>query len=216
MFRRTLSEEKDFAHEGEFYTVRGARSGLRPAPQGELLSFGGSSPAGLELAARYAEVYAIAPLPLTATRLRIAEVRAAAAAHGRSLRIWRPVGLVLGRTDEQARARARRVGEDAVRLSTAGHGSRHLEAVQLDRDRERGRSVTGPGVAEITAYVRRSLAAAFVGSPGTVADRIDWLRSAGVDIVQLDTPVETDEDRSLRRELVTLLRNGRTQRRRGW
>ncbi|MFE2491626.1 hypothetical protein ACFXI6_50995 [Streptomyces mirabilis] len=74
----------------------------------------------------------------------------------------------------------------------------------------------GPGPAEITAYIRRSLAAAFVGSPRTVADRIDWLRSTGIDIVQLDTPVETDEDRSLRRELLTLLRTGRAHGRRGW
>ncbi|MFE2067671.1 LLM class flavin-dependent oxidoreductase [Streptomyces sp. NPDC059467] len=216
VFQRALTEEKDFSFEGEFYTLRGARSGLRPEPRGELVSFGGSSPEGLELAARYAEVYAVAPMPLTATRLRVAEIRAAAARHGRSLRIWRPVGLVLAPDDEQARAKARRIADDAVRLSTAAHSSRWTEAVQLDRDRERGRSVPGPGPAEITAYIRRSLAAAFVGSPHTVADRIDWLRTAGIDIVQLDTPVETAEDRSLRRELVTLLRTGRTQGRRGW
>ncbi|MFD7057076.1 hypothetical protein ACFWBS_54815 [Streptomyces mirabilis] len=49
-----------------------------------------------------------------------------------------------------------------------------------------------------------------------MADRIDWLRSTGIDIVQLDTPMETDEDRSLRRELLTLLRTGRAHGRRGW
>lgn len=216
VFHRALGEEKDFHHEGEFYTVRGAWSGLRPEPRAELVSFGGSSPEGLELAARHAEVYAIAPLPLTATRWRVAEVRAAAAAHGRSLRIWRSVRLVLGRTDEQAQDRVRLIREDAVRLGTAAYGSRLAEAVALDRDRERGRSVPGPDAAEITAYVHRSLAAAFVGSPRTVAGRIERLRSAGVDIVQLDTPVETDEDRSLRREVVTLLRTGREHRRRGW
>lgn len=161
-------------------------------------------------------MYAVAPLPLTATRLRVAEIRAAAARHGRSLRVWRSVGLVLAPTDEQALDKARRIADDAVRPSTATDSARWTEAVQLDRDRERARSVPGPGPAEITAYIRRSLAAAFMGSPPTVADRIDWLRTAGIDMVQLDTSVETEEDRSLRRELVTLLRTGRTHGRRGW
>ncbi|MCU7822009.1 LLM class flavin-dependent oxidoreductase [Kitasatospora sp. DSM 101779] len=222
VFRRYLAADEDIDHDGEFYRVHGARPGLRPDPGGELLSFGGSSPQGVALAARYADVYAVSPLPLPDTRRRIAEVRAAAAGHGRTLRIWRHVTVVLDDTDEAARERVRRLRRDALRL-TAGPGAhRFAEAVQLDRDRERGRAEpwrdgTG-GADQVAAFVRRSLAAAHAGSPDTVADRIGLLRSAGVDIVQLDLPAETDHDRELRRALVARLRHGTRipAARRGW
>ncbi|MER6913511.1 LLM class flavin-dependent oxidoreductase [Streptomyces sp. NPDC000594] len=209
LFRRGLTERRGFDHRGEFYQVRDARPGVWPRPGGELISFGGSSPEGVRLAARFAEVYAVAPGPLPTTRRRIAEARTAAAEHGRTLRIWRHVTLVLDRTDEAAAERARRIGRDAIRLATAPESRGRRDAVQLDRDRERG--LTGPDRSDqerITAYVRRSLAGAFVGSPETVAERIGRLRAAGVDIVQLDTAVETDQDRDLRRALITRLRSG--------
>ncbi|MER6672857.1 LLM class flavin-dependent oxidoreductase [Streptomyces sp. NPDC000983] len=225
IFRRTLTGRQDFDHDGEFYTVRGARSGLVPKPRAELLSFGGSSPAGLDIAARHAEVYAVPTLPLTATRRHIAQARAAAAAHGRSLRIWRHVTVVTAATDEEAEARARRIRHEAVRLATDPLAQHRLDAVQLDRDRERGRTGTAPDddPGQLSAYVGRTLAAAYVGSPATVAARIGLLRTSGVGIVQLDMPVETEQDRALRRDLITRLRAAyipsprrATPARRGW
>ncbi|WNO77027.1 LLM class flavin-dependent oxidoreductase [Streptomyces sp. AM8-1-1] len=217
VFRRSLTEQQGSDHEGEFSSIRDALSGLRAQPRGELLSFGGSSPEGLDLAPRHAEAYAIAPLPVPATRRRIAEVRSAAAEHGRTLRIWRHITLVLGPSDEEAAARARRITQDALRLTSGPASARWTEAVQLDRDRERGRSDPARGPEQVVAYIRRSLAAAFVGSPDSVAERIGVLRSAGVDIVQLDMAVETDEDRELRRALVGRLRSPHSAgRRRGW
>ncbi|MFF4344598.1 LLM class flavin-dependent oxidoreductase [Kitasatospora sp. NPDC001540] len=212
LFTRYLAAEGDLDHHGEYYTVRAARSGLRPHPGSELLSFGGSSPAGVDLAARYAQVYAVPPRPLPDTRRRIAEVRAAAARHGRTLRIWRHVTVVLGDTDTAAQQHLRRLRRDALRLATGPDAARYHDAVALDRDRERGTADAGAvtadaAPAQVAAYVRRSLAGAYTGSPATVAARINLLRSAGVDIVQLDLPVETDHDRALRRALVAQLRD---------
>lgn len=59
---------------------------------------------------------------------------------------------------------------------------------------------------QLSAYIARSLAGAYVGSPETVAARIGWLRAAGVSIIQLDMPLETDQDRELRGALVARLR----------
>ncbi|MGW7694916.1 hypothetical protein ACWGMA_39830 [Streptomyces asiaticus] len=92
--------------------------------------------------------------------------------------------------------------------------------MQLGQDRERGH--TGPH--QLSAYIARSLASAYVGSPETVAARIGWLRAAGVSIIQLDMPLETDQDRELRRALVARLRADHTptpprhtvHSRRGW
>ncbi|MFE6131719.1 LLM class flavin-dependent oxidoreductase [Streptomyces sp. NPDC056437] len=217
LFCRSLTEQQAFDHEGEFYSIRDALSGLRPEPRGELLSFGGSSPEGLDLAARYAEAYAIAPLPVPATRRRIAEIRSAAAAYGRTLRIWRHITVVLGPSDQEAGARVRRITRDALHLTSGPDNARWKEAVQLDRDRERGRSDPAHGPEQVVAYIRRSIASAFVGSPDSVADRIGVLRAAGVDIIQLDMATETDEDRELRRALVSRLRSPHAAgRRRGW
>ncbi|GGQ53279.1 LLM class flavin-dependent oxidoreductase [Kitasatospora griseola] len=200
---RYLATETDLDHHGEYYTLRASRPGLRPAPRGELLSFGGSSPQGVELAAKYAQVYAVPPLPLPDTRRRIAEARAVAARHGRTLRIWRHVTVVLADTDTAAQQHLRRLRRDAIRLAAGPEAARHLDAVALDRDRERG--LAGPD--QIASYIRRNLANAYTGSPATVASRINLLRAAGVDIVQLDLPTETAQDRALRRELVNHLRN---------
>ncbi|MFB8249247.1 LLM class flavin-dependent oxidoreductase [Streptomyces sp. NPDC055952] len=206
VFRRSLTEHQDFDHDGEFYTLRGARSGLRPRPRAELLSFGGSSSAGIDLAARHAEVYAIPTLPLSATRRHIARARAAAARHGRSLRIWRHVTVVTAPTDEEAEARARRIRHEAVRLASGPLAEHWLGAVQLDRDRERGRATAADGARQLSAYVDRSLAGAYVGSPATVAARMGLLRAAGVGVIQLDMPTEKEQDRHLRRDLVARLR----------
>ncbi|MFD6416030.1 LLM class flavin-dependent oxidoreductase [Streptomyces sp. NPDC060194] len=207
LFRRTLDAAEPFDHSGEFYTVRDAWSGLRPAPRGELVSFGGSSPEGLALAARHAEVYAVPALPVPETRRRVAAIRRAAAGHRRTLRVWRHLTLILGHDDEDARQRASRVVRDALKLTADPHDPRWAAAVQLDRDRERGRSDPAHGAAQTVSYIRRSVAAAFVGSPDTVADRIGVLRAAGVDVLQLDLAVEDDEDRELRRALVRRLRD---------
>ncbi|MFH8933373.1 LLM class flavin-dependent oxidoreductase [Streptomyces griseosporeus] len=211
LFHRTLTTRQDFDHDGEFYTVRGARAGLFPEPRAELISFGGSSPEGVALAGRYADVYAVSPMPLSATRRQIARVRAAASAHGRTVRIWRHVTVVTAPTDEEAEQRARRIRADALRLTSGPDAGRRLDAVQLDRDRERGRA---EGHRPVADYIARSLAGAFIGSPETVAARIGWLRAAGVSVVQLDMPLETDQDRELRRALVARLRAAHV--RRGW
>ncbi|MEV7289179.1 LLM class flavin-dependent oxidoreductase [Streptomyces sp. NPDC093252] len=207
IFGRTLRTREDFDHDGEFYTLRGARSGLLPRPRAELLSFGGSSPEGVELAARHADVYAVSPAPLSVTRHRIARAHSAAGAHGRRLRIWRHVTVVTAGTDEEAERRARQVRAEALRLTSGQDAARYRDAVQLDRDRERDRAP------DLTAYVSRALAGAYIGSLDTVAARIGSLRTAGVDIVQLDMALETDEDRALRRALVQRLR---APGRRGW
>ncbi|WP_457029819.1 LLM class flavin-dependent oxidoreductase [Kitasatospora sp. P5_F3] len=214
LLRRSLTADQEFDHKGEFYQVKGALAGLRPEPGGELISFGGSSPAGVELAARHAEVYALPSLPLPDTRRRIGEIRATAAGFGRSLRIWRHLTLVLADTDEAARRRVQELRRDALRLTSGPDGPRFAEAVALDRDRERGWVPDQRAADQVAAYVRRSFATAYAGSPATVADRIGSLHSAGVDIVQLDLAVETDQDRALRRELVSRLRTG--SHRHGW
>jgi alkanesulfonate monooxygenase len=101
----TASEPGD--HAGEFYRYEGAWSAVRCQQLPHLpIYFGGSSDVAVEVAARHADVYAMWGEPLDAARLHIERVRAAAAAHGRSLRISLSLRPILGATEDRAWQRA--------------------------------------------------------------------------------------------------------------
>src|SRR6202043_3636385 len=78
------SNERPFDFTGEFYSVKGASSDVRPLQKPHpLLFFGGASAGALAMGARLCDVYAIYAEPLASTRERIAQFRAQAAAFGR-------------------------------------------------------------------------------------------------------------------------------------
>ncbi len=123
VFTRALTSEVPFDWSGDHYAVRDAWSGLRPHQRPHPpISLGGSSPPGIALAARFADVYGIAPYPLERTAAAVAEVRAAAAEHGREIRVWRHARFLLADSDVAARAAAERI---ATTLAAHGHGDDH-------------------------------------------------------------------------------------------
>lgn len=103
----------DFA--GEFFSVRGPLNVPR-SPQGiPLLAQAGSSEAGQEVGARYADLIFTTGLPSVEESIAFADrAKARAAAHGRareSVRVLPGVSPVIGSTEEEAR----RIWEDSVR-----------------------------------------------------------------------------------------------------
>ena len=85
VMRRVWTEERPFDHAGEFYTVTGAYSDVKPVQKPYVpLYFGGASEAAHRIGARHCDVYMLWGEPLAAIRERIAEVRAAAAGAGRA------------------------------------------------------------------------------------------------------------------------------------
>ncbi|WP_406293319.1 LLM class flavin-dependent oxidoreductase [Embleya sp. NBC_00888] len=207
VFTRTLSAREPFDFDGEFYRVREAWSGLRavrrPRPE---LSFGGSSHDGVALAGRYADVYGLAIRPYQETATLVARARAEAASHGRELRFWRHGTYVLAASEQQARARA----EDIVARARA-HAEREgpeafAGSVQVLRDREATGGVADPD--DVAVRVRANLDAAFVGTPESAAAAALRFHHLGIDILQVSTPLESEEDRALHRELIARLRAG--------
>jgi alkanesulfonate monooxygenase len=94
-------------HSGEFYRFEGASPAVRPIQRPDPpIFFGGSSEAAIAVAARHADVYALWGEPLDPARAHIEGVRAAAAAHGRSLRFSVSLRAILGATEDAAWARA--------------------------------------------------------------------------------------------------------------
>ena len=103
----TSPEPFDF--DGEFYTVKDVRQGIRPYREGGIpLFFGGSSAVALDVAARYADLYAMFGEPVDDIRAMIADVKARAAALGRELAYSVSLRPILGNTEDEAWERAHR------------------------------------------------------------------------------------------------------------
>ena len=110
ILRRTLTSDKPFDFDGEFYRVLGASSDVRPLQMPyPPLFFGGSSEAALEMGAKHCDVFAIYAEPLAATRARIDDFRKRAAVHGRRLRFNMSVRPIIAATENAAWDKARKI-----------------------------------------------------------------------------------------------------------
>jgi len=132
--QREWSSAEPFDYDGEFYRVAGARSALRP---GHLpVYFGGASADAVRVGGRHADVYAFWGEPLAGIRQRMAEVRASAAAAGRSIdRFSVSLRPIAAATETAAWQRARQLLEltreraaefAGDRDTTQAEGSRRL------------------------------------------------------------------------------------------
>jgi alkanesulfonate monooxygenase len=130
------SSAERFDYDGDFYRVVGGWSAVRPAGGRLPIYFGGASDDAVRVGGRHADVYAFWGEPLEGIRQRIAQVRASAAAAGRSVgrfsvslrpiaapteaEAWERAHEILARTTERA---ADFVG---VRDTSQAEGSRRL------------------------------------------------------------------------------------------
>ena len=103
--RRTWESAEPFDHEGEFYTLRGALSGIRPADPIPVY-FGGASDDAVRVGGRHADVYAFWGEPLAGIAERIRQVRAAAAPYGRDPRFSVSLRPIPAATEAEAWQRA--------------------------------------------------------------------------------------------------------------
>lgn len=116
VMHRTWASEKPFDHDGEFYHFRGAYSDVRHFQQPHLpVYFGGQSAAALGVSAEHWDVFALWGEPLAAVKEKIAEVRAAAAAVGRSPRFSVSFRPILAATEAAAWERAHAILESVQR-----------------------------------------------------------------------------------------------------
>jgi alkanesulfonate monooxygenase len=197
IFTRTLTATEPFDFQGEFYDVRDAWSGVRleggPGPE---ISFAGSSDRGIALAARYADVYGLALHPPGPTLAMIDRVRAAARAEGRAdgradgrtdghdggrrLRIWRNATFVLAETEDEARAKARRIAESVVALhAKAGITAEDVEWIRrYPRANDTGAadSTTGDSTTAGTGIPGRTPGRRWRGTRGACLSCRSWAR----------------------------------------
>jgi alkanesulfonate monooxygenase len=121
--KQAWTSPRPFDHDGPFYRVRGYVPAVRCLQTPRIpVYFGGSSDEAIAVAGKHADVYALWGESLAAVADTIGRVRAAAAEHGRADQIRFSVSFrpILGRTEEEAWARAHRILEQARALRGAG------------------------------------------------------------------------------------------------
>ncbi|MFJ6216490.1 LLM class flavin-dependent oxidoreductase [Streptomyces sp. NPDC092296] len=193
---KRLTAGEVFDHEGRFYRLTGAGSDLRELPPVQHphipLWFGGSSAAGIEMAAELVDVYLTWGEPVPQLREKLDRVRERAAAHGRTLRIGLRLHLIVRDTEEQAWAAA---DELLDATSEATYARRLGEAKDADgvgwqrQFRQHGGQVPArarelevyPNLWPGMSLFRPGPGTAVVGSTAQVVERLQEFESLGVD-----------------------------------
>jgi alkanesulfonate monooxygenase len=191
VLKRVWSSDKPFDHDGRFYRFRGAFSQIKPYQQPRLpISFGGSSDAGIGVAGKHADVYALWGEPLDQTRETIAKVRAAAAPFGRADQVrftlaFRPV---VARSEDEAWARTETILEKikASKMPFGMPGSKtapmNVGSVRLRAAAARGKVLDKRLWTEVAgASGAGGNSTALVGTPEQVAESLLDYYDIGVD-----------------------------------
>jgi alkanesulfonate monooxygenase len=188
VWRRVLAGETVDAS-GEHVRVKGARvlypPAQRPHPP---LYLGGSSDAGMEIAARDVDVYLTWGEPPDAVAAKIAEVRRRAARHGRTLRFGIRLHVIVRETERAAWDAAEALIahlDDAVVAQAQqafaqfeSEGQRRMSALHGGR---RDKLEVSPNLWAGVGLVRGGAGTALVGDPSTVAERMREYEALGID-----------------------------------
>jgi alkanesulfonate monooxygenase len=186
-------EGKTYDFEGRHLSVKGAKllypSVQQPHPP---VYFGGSSEAAHELAAEQVETYLTWGEPPAEVAKKVADVRARAAKHGRTVKFgirlhvivretdaeaWAAADALISRLDDQTVATAQnafaRMDSEGQRRMAALHGS--------GTKRSRADLEISPNLWAGVGLVRGGAGTALVGDPQTVAARIQEYAALGLD-----------------------------------
>jgi alkanesulfonate monooxygenase len=178
---------------GIHLTARDARLGYfdsvqKPYPP---LWFGGSSPAGIQVAADHCDTYLTWAEPPGDVEQKLKTVRAAAAARARTLSFGLRVHLIVRETDDEAWEAAHRLishlsdetiaaAQKRMREDTDSVGQLRQLALHAGR---RDKLEVSPNLWAGVGLVRNGVGTALVGSPETVAARLREYQALGVQTI---------------------------------
>jgi alkanesulfonate monooxygenase len=180
LLRRLWTSDAPFDHEGKYYRFKGGFVAVKSLQKPHIpVFFGGSSTAAIEAAGRHANIYALFGETLEQVRDQVSRVRAAAAAHGRTIGFSLSLRPILADTEARAwkradeiLARVRRSREAQGLNDFAGvprsEGSARLLQAAAQGERLDKRLWTG--VAKVTGAGGNSTS--LVGTPEQVADAL--------------------------------------------
>ena len=180
-------------YEGKHLTVKGAKLLFPPVQKPHPpVYFGGSSPAAHELAAEQTEAYLTWGEPPAEVAKKIADVRAKAARHGRTVKFGIRLHVIVRETDGEAWRAAEelisRVSDETVVQAQSvfarmdSEGQRRMAALHAGgRKRTRADLEISPNLWAGVGLVRGGAGTALVGDPQTVAARIEEYAALGLD-----------------------------------
>jgi alkanesulfonate monooxygenase len=183
---RELWKGEPVTFHGKYYDVEDAT--VIAADRWPELYFGGSSPAALEVAARYADVYLTWGEPPVAVAEKLRAVAERADEYGRQLRYGIRLHVITRDTAEQAWAQADRLlaglsaeqiaRSQAVQRASQSEGQRRMTELHGGRSDQLEIS---PNLWAGVGLVRGGAGTALVGSHEQVADRIAEYHALGID-----------------------------------
>jgi len=185
--RLQQGETVDF--KGQHLQVQGAKNHFAPVSKPyPPLYFGGSSPAAHELAAKHVDAYLSWGEPPAQVAEKIADVRARAAKHGRTVRFGVRLHVIVRETRAEAWAEADRLISrltDAD-ITAAQQNFNRMDSVGQRRMAElhggqRDKLEISPDLWAGVGLVRGGAGTALVGDPETVAKRLQEYADLGVD-----------------------------------
>lgn len=186
---RKLLEGETVDYEGKHIRVRGAKLLFPPVQQPRPpLYFGGSSDVAQDLAAEQVDLYLTWGEPPGQVKEKIAQVRAKAAAHGRSVRFGIRLHVIVRETNEEAWEAANRLiaKVDDETISKAQAALARTDSVGQHRmaalhNGKRENLEISPNLWAGVGLVRGGAGTALVGDGPTVAARINEYAALGID-----------------------------------
>jgi alkanesulfonate monooxygenase len=186
---RKLLEGETVDFEGKHFSVKQGKNYHAPVQKPyPPLYFGGSSPAAHELAAKHVDAYLTWGEPPAAVAEKIADVRARAAKHGRTVRFGVRLHVIVRETNEEAWADAERLisrltDEDIARAQQNfakmdSVGQQRMAALHGGR---RDKLEIAPNLWAGVGLVRGGAGTSLVGDAKTVAARLQEYADLGVD-----------------------------------
>lgn len=196
IWREILARSHDgesFDYEGKHLSVKGARLLYPPVQQPyPPVYFGGSSPAAHDLAAEQVDAYLTWGEPPAEVAKKVADVRARAAKHGRSVKFGIRLHVIVRETEDEAWRAAEslisRLDDDTVIRAQAAfsrmdsEGQRRMAALHAGgKKRSRADLEISPNLWAGVGLVRGGAGTALVGDAKTVAARLEEYAELGLD-----------------------------------
>lgn len=211
---REIMQGNTFSLEGNYEHVKDARinfpSVQKPYPP---LFFGGSSDAGIAVAAKHVDVYLTLCEPPAMIAEKIAKVRAAAEAEGRTMRFGLRVHVVVRDTEEEAWAAAndilRYVDEKAIAEAQAKLARFDSVGQSRMKDLHNGRNGSlevYPNLWAGIGLINKGIGTAIVGTGEQVAERLKEYVDLGIDTFILSGYPHLEEAYRVAEHVVPRLR----------
>ena len=208
---KDLFEQERVNFTGEFFQVRDARLHPRPVQRPRPPFYiAGASEEGLRLAAEEADIYMLWGETLDNTRQRMAAIRSAAEAAGRTLRYSLSFQVILGETEEAAWRRTDEMlsRADPHVLARQAEFFRRIDSIGQQRlvalmESARGDAFRlGPNLWAGLTQVMSGNSVALVGTPDQVVDRLWEYLELGFDTLLLRGFPHLETIEEIGREIV--------------